>query len=217
MFGIPEDLQHIHDQTGPDGYTSIESETAFAEESTGWEIDPGFKKESTTRLVNLANSRVKLSHLFDLYKIRFEEVYSPSGWTKRCSCPLPNHRDSSPSFGFNPEGEYFNCFGCGSSGKAVQFKSKMDGITIREAAEILIDAFGIGYDSLEIENIEKYDHKIDKMLLDFSNFIRNSGKDYSVLEKITLGVDVYIQKHMPDNSINYERLAARIELLKEKL
>ena len=169
------------------------------------------------RSVRLANNKVKLYQLFDFYKIRFDIIYSTSGWDHRCQCPFPDHRDSSPSFNYNPEVDRFNCFGCGRSGQSVQFKAGMEKISSRTAAEALIEMYGINYDICDIDDCEEKNSNIDKILLDFSVCARNSGKDYALIEKITWNLDLFVQKHIEDHSLNEEQLLARVEILKRKL
>jgi len=210
-------MQHLYDRSESDGYSSDELAPEFTEIDNGWQEESLFKKESKGNLIKLANSRVKLSQLFDLYKIRFDVVYSPSGWTHKTRCPLPNHRDSDPSFGYNPEEDFYNCFGCGAKGKAVNFKAAIDKISLRDAAETLIELYNIGYDTLEIEKLQSKDDNIDNLLLEFSNFIRKCGKDYTYIEKVLWNLDVYIQKNILTNSLSEEKLLARINILKEKL
>lgn len=59
---------------------------------------------------------------------------SANGWYNT-NCPLPEHDDSSPSFGVNSETGAFHCFGCGASGDLISFVRKMEGLTFKQALE----------------------------------------------------------------------------------
>lgn len=52
-------------------------------------------------------------------------------------CPLPNHRDSTPSFTLYPENNY-HCFGCGQTGQgAIDFCMAL-GYSFQDSVEELI-------------------------------------------------------------------------------
>ena len=53
-----------------------------------------------------------------LRDIRIHRIIGVSDNGRRISirCPLPNHRDNTPSFILNPDNS-FKCFGCGKKGK----------------------------------------------------------------------------------------------------
>lgn len=44
---------------------------------------------------------------------------SVSGVELKCRCPNTSHEDAGPSFGFNLETQFYNCFGCGFKGRGV--------------------------------------------------------------------------------------------------
>ncbi|MBM4060616.1 MAG: DNA primase [Planctomycetes bacterium] len=56
-------------------------------------------------------------------------------------CPF--HAENSPSFSVNREGQFFHCFGCGKSGDAFTWLMERDGLTFREAMEVLADRAGV--------------------------------------------------------------------------
>ena len=64
-----------------------------------------------------------VSKYIDDYEIRRDELI--------CLCPF--HEEDTPSFNFNIETGLYHCFGCGESGNAVTFVSKMEGISTKEA------------------------------------------------------------------------------------
>ncbi len=78
------------------------------------------------------------------YGLVLEEGHN--GWFN-CNCPMPDHRDSNPSFGINPETGFYNCFGCNGKGNLLTFVRKIEGISYREALAKLSVWSGIGPDS----------------------------------------------------------------------
>ena len=66
----------------------------------------------------------------------------PNGWYKT-TCPMPDHRDDSPSFFIQPEKNFFNCFGCGARGNLIEFMRRVDGISFPEAIQRLSVYSGI--------------------------------------------------------------------------
>ena len=61
-------------------------------------------------------------------------------------CPF--HNDRHPSMKLNED--YFYCFGCGAKGDAIEFTSKLFGITAMEAAQKLRADFGVQGDKPSI-------------------------------------------------------------------
>lgn len=60
---------------------------------------------------------------------------------KAC-CPLPGHREKTPSFHINSTENYFHCFGCGRSGDVFTFLEIMEGLNFREAIKELAGRLG---------------------------------------------------------------------------
>lgn len=93
-----------------------------------------------------------------------------SGWANT-NCPMPNHEDSSPSFGVNIDDNKYNCFGCGATGDIIKLVQQVEGLNFIEAIQRLSDFAGV---DIEIAN------------LDIKNLIRdltNSLNDYMNIEK----------------------------------
>lgn len=59
-----------------------------------------------------------------------------------CVCPF--HSDKHPSMKVDKR---FHCFGCQADGDAIDFVSRIYGLSVREAAQKLADDFRIAYDS----------------------------------------------------------------------
>lgn len=93
----------------------------------GWDSPTDYAEEFW--LVKTVNEQLPISVVLD--KILQITPIEADGWIT-FSCPLPSHRDSSPSFGYHLEKNIFNCFGCNQKGGAVELaaaylsKSKVD-------------------------------------------------------------------------------------------
>ena len=55
---------------------------------------------------------------------------SGNGWVKT-NCLMPNHNDSSPSFGINVEANYYNCFGCSATGNIFSLVQNVEGLNFK--------------------------------------------------------------------------------------
>jgi len=92
------------------------------------------KKFDNSVIQEMLKSVDILQILEDEYNLLFEP--GTKGWWNT-NCPMPNHRDSSPSFGVHPETGKFNCFGCGEKGDLLSFIRAIEGISFGEAVERL--------------------------------------------------------------------------------
>ncbi len=70
----------------------------------------------------------------------------PRGRTLVALCPF--HAENSPSFTVNRESQFFHCFGCGKTGDAFTWLQERDGLTFREAMEVLADRAGISLEGV---------------------------------------------------------------------
>jgi len=75
------------------------------------------------------------------YDLAFEEPTNKGWW--HTNCPLPGHRDSSPSFGVNPDLRVFKCLGCQEKGNVLHFVRKIEGIPFNAAVAKLAALAGI--------------------------------------------------------------------------
>ena len=73
-----------------------------------------------------------------------------SGWANT-NCPMPNHEDSSPSFGVNIDNNKYNCFGCGQTGDVIKLVQQVEGLNFIEAIQRLSDFAGV---DIEIVNLD---------------------------------------------------------------
>lgn len=219
-------MRKISNRAKSNSSFGISDDSESSDEISGWEIeDIGEPKKNlkiNKDVINLVNKKINLLDLFSLFKIRLEEVYSPSGWNFKCCCPLPKHKDNTPSFNFHQKENRFYCFGCAKGGGPVQFYANMKSITVFDACSILLEK----YNSLEFE-VEQLqdsdDSEIAKILLQFSEtinqFIKNNNGDKALAfaESLMWGLDLYLHKNLPKRTIDVANLNARVNLLLSKL
>jgi len=62
-------------------------------------------------------------------------------------CPFCDER--TPSFGINPGGKLFHCFGCGEGGDAFKFVQLTEGVKFKRALEFLADRYGVQLEVVE--------------------------------------------------------------------
>ena len=74
----------------------------------------------------------------------------PCGSNKMHAC-CPFHEEKHPSFWFNTKNGLFKCEGCGESGNATVFLSKIKGITQSEAYSELLELAGGNIQPAELE------------------------------------------------------------------
>ena len=94
-------------------------------------------------------------------------VYSKnSGWANT-NCPMPNHNDSSPSFGVNLETNTYNCFGCGASGDIIKLIQSVEGFNFIEAVQKLSLSAGIEVETVNLDMkylVNEFQNKIHEYL-----------------------------------------------------
>ncbi|MBL8734011.1 MAG: DNA primase [Planctomycetes bacterium] len=61
-------------------------------------------------------------------------------------CPF--HAENSPSFYVNRDGQFYKCFGCGKSGDVFTWLMERDGLTFREAMEVLAERANISLEGV---------------------------------------------------------------------
>lgn len=72
-------------------------------------------------------------------------------------CPF--HHESSPSFGVNPEGQFYYCFGCKAGGDAFDFIMRLEGLDFPEAASLLAERTGIQWAPQTPEETAREKHR----------------------------------------------------------
>lgn len=213
-------MREVFDNSGQDCGINNESQDGYFSEIPGWETEIESNEIIRYSLIDHVNKTVSLEELFSrFYYIDFEETYSPSGWTHKSCCPFPDHDDDTPSFGYNPRENRFFCFGCSRGGKAVQFVSLMDKITLADAANKIINLLDIKYKNIEVCN--NGTKEVDELLLSTSNRIRNFIKlnngSLKFAEDLMWVIDIYLHKHVPRSTIDLSNLKARVNIILKKI
>jgi DNA primase len=67
---------------------------------------------------------------------------------KAC-CPLPGHKEKTPSFHYNQKGNYFFCYGCNRGGDIFKFLELVEGLPFFEALKDLAEQNGITLPRME--------------------------------------------------------------------
>jgi DNA primase len=85
----------------------------------------------------------QIRNLVDIVELVREYVPSlkSSGRSVKGLCPF--HSERTPSFHVNGEKGMFKCFGCGESGDAIAFLSKLEQLSFVEALQVLADRTGV--------------------------------------------------------------------------
>lgn len=197
---------------------------------TGWDAKLTkldiFSKDKNIdyKLIKLANERLSLHSVLKKYNIHIKNTQvTASGWLPPICCPFKDHKDKTPSFGFNPEQNIFNCFGCHRSGKGVQFISFMDGRNQFEVSkEILGDTSSIEEILEEVDGQNQ--EKITQLLVEYGAFVRAFVSDHQddlkaeeYIDAVTWSLDVYLRKHTLVGSIDLKCLEMIIKKIKQQI
>lgn len=217
------------DESDSDSYSDIPNN--HTSENSGWndtiELDEYIKNKKDLKVKDLiirkANASVRLSSVIFSFKIEWERTNTPSGWTHKCCCPFPDHNDNRPSFGYNSKDDRFWCFGCQKAGGTVQFLAALRMKEPFDIAKELLSNSNLT-ESVIVELEDKNFSKNDEMLLNFSKRVysflqaqNRSEKAIEHVEKVTWNLDMYLQKHAMEGSIDTESLEVRLQKLTERL
>jgi DNA primase len=77
--------------------------------------------------------KARFEPLLDRYKLEMKS----RGKELVGLCPF--HKDTRPSLGVNVERRLFNCFGCKARGTVIEFVSRMENVSVKRAAELVIE------------------------------------------------------------------------------
>lgn len=170
------------------------------------------------KIIQTANEKISLKTIFDKYNISFEETYSSTGWIYKRNCPFDDHIDKSPSFGYNPRENIFNCFGCHRGGKAVEFISYKEHKDKLIVAKNLLKANGItSYSDIVLESFDY--ERFQKILFDYADYVRSFKNNHNSItankyaKDINWVLDIYLIKN---DLINLESLEFLISKLKQQ-
>jgi DNA primase len=72
-----------------------------------------------------------------------------SGSSFKAPCPLPDHKEKTPSFHVSIAKNIFKCFGCGAGGDAIEFVMRMDNLPFIEAVTSIAQQHGIEIEEKE--------------------------------------------------------------------
>lgn len=110
--------------------------------------------------------------------------YSGSGLIQ---CPLPEHEDSTGSFGaYEKNGKsLWNCFGCNSGGDSISLLKKVKKISYNQAVLEVAELFGVEVEFVDNYSKEQYINqtKWDKFYEWFSDFLAGGDWRYSTKDK----------------------------------
>ena len=225
-------MRPLQDRSESDCDSDSEFDDFDPEEAVGWDADVSKldryvkNKNATTRLVRLANEKISLLGILNKYNVEFSlRLESPSGWTHKAKCPFKDHRDSTPSFGYNSKEDRFNCLGCQRSGRAVEFLAFMQSRSFVDVATELLGTDDESDFEDVIESLEDSDNdKIDELLINFSIYVhdfimkhRDNPKSYKYSKVITRALNLYIEQNAMRGTIYIEELEARLSILREYL
>lgn len=170
------------------------------------EISAGWADLTPRDLIKEAN-KISLIGIFQQHHVSFETVYSPSGWIHKTHCPFPNHRDSSPSFWFNPKENVFKCFGCQKKGSTVLFLAYLQN---REPEEIALEL--LQEEGLEKLEITQYENKLVTALPDLMEAAAQfqQATNLALMEKITGNLDAYVRSSVRTERFTKAGLQRRI-------
>ncbi len=216
-------MQVLQDRPRSIGNISVASKERNFGPSSGWEedVDNNDHQNLSQKLIEVANVKVSLDTVFRKYGIAFRPSYSATGWAFKCICPFPDHKDSAPSFGYNPDAGIFNCFGCHRGGKAVEFVASMESRSRADVAREIIGNYS--NDEILLHN-SKFDfEKLRDLLFSFADTIRAFKARHSDSEAnkyakaVSWNLDVYLRKNAPFSTIVLDDLEVRILKLKSQL
>lgn len=189
-----------------DSRTDITSESGTSEKD---------QQKNKRKIIRSVNDAVSLKQILESHGISLNK--SPNGWSQRIKCPFPFHKngnENTPSFGYHFQTDRFNCFGCGSHGKAVEFVAFY---TERPRLDVAYEL--LQQNNLEIKDVIDEDEllNLDDLLIDYANFVRETimqnAKKFNEIQKVNYWVDAFIS--VKNSEINPKDLLYRINKAKE--
>lgn len=123
-------------------------------------------------------------------------------------CPF--HTEKTPSFSVSPEKQIFKCFGCGKGGNAIHFLQEYEGLSFREALEMLATEAGVDLSSYRRsatsgkKEEKTYLYELNKSTAQFFHRhlqkVPNKAFDYLQQRKITKEIiQLFMLGYAPDS------------------
>ena len=114
------------------------------------------------------NQIIETINMADFVESEYDLILYPSGngWVKT-NCLMPNHNDSSPSFGINIETNFYNCFGCSATGNIFSLIQNVEGLNFVEAIQRLSIYSGLSTESTELDmkqTLREFNFSIEELL-----------------------------------------------------
>lgn len=180
------------------------------------------KQDRIINLIKIANSKFKLFDILSLYKINVIQQSATDVWSALIKCPFSSHKggqERTPSFGYNFKEDRFHCFGCSTSGRAVEFIAIKENKPKQFIAEQLLQDI----DSLDLEEELEEDVNllIESKLYELSKLFQQTVQRYKYssvfgqIEKIIWCFDMYLVRNY--KNLTVESLEWWIQRTKESL
>lgn len=174
--------------------------------------------------IKLANKKVRTIDILRGYGFKIEKNYQRPNWSNNIICPLPNHKgakERTPSFGYCFVSDHFHCFGCGSTGRAVEFISLYEKCSRYLVADKILSQYG---EMSSFEDDNDYEDDLSPILLDGSKYLqilvqkyKSDPKKLKEIDKVMWWLDFYLLNKVPGNNVLPEELKKRIERMKDLL
>lgn len=198
------------------------SQDGYSESTPGWEAQRvGLVPERQHTLIRAANQQVSLTYAFRKHQVSLEESYSSSGWTWNGRCPFPDHRDTTPSFGYNPQQNVFNCFGCHRKGGVVDFLAEIEGRPRYQVATELLRIHGISDlavdEEFDLERFKQILFNHAQAIYKFKKKHQNSQTAIQYAQDSSWVMDLYLRNNPDISGINLDNLEARAKKIEEQL
>lgn len=206
----------VSSQSGSEDSSSSSGPTSDFEPLVGWNsyTEPTFED---FQLIKAVNEKLPLAVVLD--KILQVSVIESEDWIT-LSCPLPNHRDSSPSFGYHLKKNIFNCFGCSQKGGPVELAAAFLEASKEEVAKDLQKFIpGLKLPLTLKENQLQVKVIYQKLLAHtkvINEFLRLHPEALNHVETQSEALEIYIKNHYA-GPISLENLDRRIKLCQECL
>jgi len=214
-------MHKIQDNAELTSDISSSSKDRTAGGSDAWGDSNG-KNESIKR-IRAANRKVRLYSILKSYNVQTPKAYSGQVWSNLIPCPFPDHKDRTPSFGYNFVQDRFNCFGCKKSGRAVEFIAGKEGKKKILVAESILEHYADAEYLEDLPEEEEEDPRVQELLFQMSETIREAiqkskGEATALknIDKIIWWFDMYIavragqKNNCRSSNIGVEELEARV-------